>query len=365
MRSLKNQEGTIFLTTMVVLLLMILTGSFFFAMSSGAFSYSKALERSAQSKYLADGALSRLFSTVTATQPTGTTFSNQSLGPGAHSGSITNIGGRFLATGSGNVINSTKTSTAEITPPTLNALNFAIAGGGNVQWTSTGGGSSNAVTGDIYTGGTATLNGTVAGNVSAAGSTITTTGTISGTQTTNYAPVVSFPTVDTSFYQSIANANGYYYNGDRSYSSGTFPAAPTGGVVYVNGNLTLYGVVTTTACIIATGDINMVKVGGTQPSVTINQYSNYPALMTINGSITQTCDGNSGDFDVDGLVYSGNNFTLTQNHDDVTINGSVLARGSVTTSFTSQSTVNTTYVAQNPPGFSSGSATTQIVSYNT
>lgn len=348
---------------MVVMLMMILTATFFFAMSSGSFAYVKGIEHSTQAKYLADAALSRLYSTVTATSPTGTSFTNQSLGAGTYGGSISAVsGGRYLATGTGAVSGITRTSTVELTPPPASALDYAITGGGNVTWTSSGGGGSNLVVGGVYTGGDASVNGTISGSVTAGGS-ITNGGTITGSQNANSSASVTFPTVDMAFYQAIASTNGYYYTSDRSYASGGVPAAPAGGVIYVDGNITFNGVQTTTACIVATGNITFQRVGGTQPFVTVNQFSNYPAIVA-NGNITYSCNGSSGKFDVNGLIYADGNIQLTQNQSDVDIDGVIVARGNVDTAFVSQSPVVVNYVPQSPPGLSTGSASLSIDSYN-
>ena len=102
--------------------------------------------------------------------------------------------------------------------------------------------------------------------------------------------------------------------------------------------------------------------------VTVNQYSNYPALMTQNGNISYTSTGNGGAYlTVTGLIYSGNNFTLSSgNHDVFTLTGSILARGTINTSgLTANNQSTLTFSSQSPPGFTpSGSTSTTIVSYN-
>jgi len=341
-----NARGTVFVTTMVTMFIMALTGAYFFDMSSHGMAYVKRIEHSAQSKYLADAALARIYSTVTSAAPTGASFSNQSLGPGTYTASISTVSGQYLATGTGNVLGVSRTATAEIIPPGISALNYLFTAGSSLSFSSTGGGASTNITGN---------------SLSPSGATFT--GIINRTGI-DYTGTPSFPVVDTSFYQSIASANGYYFNGDKTYANGTIPAAPAGGVIYVNGNLTLLGVQTTTACIIATGNILMDKVGGIQPAITINQFSNYPAMMTVNGSITHSCNGSSGSFIVTGLVYSGNNLTFTQNHTTLTVNGSILAKGAMSFAYTSNAVSNLSYVAQDPPGFSNPGASISIASYN-
>ena len=137
----------------------------------------------------------------------------------------------------------------------------------------------------------------------------------------------------------------------------------------MNGNLTIRGTQSTTAAIIATGNITIDKSGSVYPRVTVNQYSNFPALMTQNGSITFTTTGSASPdsyLTVTGLIYSGNNFSVsTGNHTNLTVTGSILAKGTYSTSgMTAWNVTGVDYTAQTPPGFTSSSGTMTVVSYN-
>ncbi len=330
---------------MVAMCMMILVGGSIFSITNNSVYFFNRLKKSNQANYLAQAGLAYALGTLNSSFTTSANYLSTTLGPGTYSATVTTSSGRTLVTATGTTDGVSRILTAEVTAPPASALNYLFASGSDLSFSSTGGGSSTNINGNTLSPSGPSFNGTISRT---------------GTDTTG---VPSFPVVDTSFYQSIASANGYYFNGDKTYASGTIPATPAGGVIYVNGNLTLLGVQTTTACIIATGNITMDKVGGTQPAIQINEFSNYPAMMTINGSIIYSCNGNNGSFIATGLVYSGNNLTFTQNQTTLTVNGSILARGSISFVFTSQTVSNLAYVAQNPPGFTT-TAVMAVKSYN-
>ena len=377
-----NQRGSVFLTTMVCIFLMSLTSGYMYQMSAYNSNFTNRLQQSTQAQILAEAGLNRAISTIRASWSAGSVANNfplTSLGNGSYDASVSTVSGRTLVSSVGTVNGVQRTVSAEVVAPTTSALNYVFAGGaisahvidpGTGQATGT-------ITGDIYAAGPLTLDGPVGGNLlNVTGnvygaSTVSTSSsvTVSGSQNQNWTQTVSFPTVDFSYYQTIATTNGYYYNSDQTFSSGTLPGSPGGGVIYVNGNVTIQGTQNVTACIIATGNITIQKSGSTYPRVTVNEYTNYPALMTQNGSIAFTSTGNGEAYlTATGLVYSGNNFSIdTGNHDAITITGSVLAKGVIDTDgMTAWNNLNVNYVSQSPPGVtSSGSATMTVRSYNT
>lgn len=375
---LKNQNGAVFLITMICVFLMTMVAGYIYQASSYNSHYINQLRRSTEAQMIADAGLAKALSTIRNNwNAVGGSFPTTTLGAGSYSTSVVSSGGRYLAKTTGTVQNHSRTASAEVKTPAASALNYVLAGGGSGEheFEAGSGQSSGTITGNIYMAGPLELEGPSSGGV------LTITGsvysqstievepnvTISGTQNQNWSTTVAFPTVDFSFYQNIATANSQYFNGNKTYASGTLPGSPAGGVIFVNGDITIEGTQTTTASIIATGNIMIQKSGSTYPGVTINQYQNYPALMTQNGSISYTSTGNGGAFlTTAGLIYSGNNFTIPNaNHTTFNITGSILARGIIDTSGVS-SYMNWTvaYAAQNPPGLSSSSSTMSIVSYN-
>lgn len=381
-KTLSNRRGTVFLTTMVCIFLMSTTSGYLYVMSAQNSHYANRLQKSTQALMLAESGLARALSTIQddwGTTSSDGNFPTTALGTGTYNASVSAISGRYLVSSVGTVQGVTRTVSAEVSPPAISALDFAIAGGSiaaHVIDPGTGQ-AAGTIIGDVYSAGPLTLDGptggtllSITGDVYGA-STISTASSVavSGSQTANYTTTVNFPTVDFSHYQTIATANSQYYSTSQTFASGGLPAAPSGGVIYVNGNVTIRGTQSTTACIIATGNILIEKSGSTYPRVTINQFGNYPALMTQNGNITYTTTGNASPdayLTATGLIYSGNGFTVdTGNHANLTVTGSILAKGVIDTDgMTAWNNFNVTYVEQNPDGFDNGDGDFEILSYN-
>ncbi len=288
---------------------------------------------------------------------------------------------RYLVTSVGTVGGVTRTASAEILAPdtsTAPTINYAIAGGSSSSHVLDSGTSSSpgAINGNIYMAGPITLDGpttggslVVTGNVTSLSTvTVNASASVSGTVSQNAATTGIFPSVDFTYYQAIAAANGFYFSTNKTYASGTIPASPAGGVIYVNGNLTIQGTQSTTACIIATGSITISKTGSTYPQVTITKFSNYPVLMTQSGAITFTTTGSGTAYlRATGLIYSGNNFAVTAgNHGELTVVGGILARGTINTGgMTSSNSLSVTYAEGIPAAFTdTEGSTASIRSYN-
>ncbi len=378
LKSLKDQTGSVFLTTMVCVFVMSLVGGFTYKTSTYNSAYINRLQQSMQAQQLAEAGLMRALSTVRTSWTAASTPSNfplTSLGNGTYDASVSSSGGRYLISSVGTIGTVTRTVTAEVTPPSGSVLDYMFAAGGNLDLDSGTGQSPGSVTGDVYAAGNMTLDGpasggqlTITGDANANGNlTSSASVSLSGTATPNYTQSEVFPTIDYSYFQAIAQANSQYVSGDVTYASGAIPANPAGGVIYVNGNITIRGTQNTTACIVATGNITIEKQGSTYPRVDINQYSTYPAML-VQGNITFTSVGNGGAYwNADGLVYAGGNISVSSgNHDSFTFNGSIVARGNITTlGMTAWNNLNATYVAQSYSGVTpGGSATATIRSYN-
>lgn len=377
--SICDHKGSVFLATMVCAFVMSLVGGYTYKMSTYNSSYINRLQKSMQAQQLAEAGLMRALSTIRTSWSSINTASNfpaTNLGNGSYDASITTSGGRYLVSSVGTVGSVTRTVTAEVTAPSTSALNYMFAAGGNIEMDSGTGQSPGTVTGNIYAAGNAQLDGpssggqlVITGSVYANGNvTSNSSVSISGSSNAHWATTESFPVVTYSYYQTIAQANGQYTNGNVTYASGGIPANPAGGVIYVNGNVTIRGTQSTTACIVATGNITIEKQGSTYPRVTVNQYSNYPAML-VQGNIQFSSNGNGGAYwNATGLVYAGGNIEVSSgNHDTFGFTGSVIARGNIqTTGLTAWNTLTGTYVAQSPPSVSGGggSSTATIKSYN-
>jgi len=156
--------------------------------------------------------------------------------------------------------------------------------------------------------------------------------------------VSDFPTVNFSYYQSIAN---HVETGAYTFSSGTYT-----GIWYIDGNVTFGSDVTLNGTVIATGNIDMKS----QSNITITSTLPYPALVS---------DGNyefnnAHNINITGLVFVGADLSgnlLTQKAEDITFIGSVLVAGNFNAQNSEDmSLIYNTEIASNPPpGFSGGS----------
>ncbi|OIO39657.1 MAG: hypothetical protein AUJ72_00275 [Candidatus Omnitrophica bacterium CG1_02_46_14] len=366
----RSETGTIFLATMVSMMIMILIGGFIFQLTSQDTRLVIQMKRSLQAQQLAEAGLARALSTLAASWSGGCTTSNVALGAGTYSTSRTLSGGRYLVSSTGTVEGVSRTTTAEVTEPVTSAFNYALAAGSELEFEIVG--QSFIVTGgDIYGGEEVEL------EAKASSSTITVgkidsggeievsgSGTITtGTQTEN-APQVTFPTVDFSYYQTIAQSTGTYYSGNKTFSTINSIPSPAGRVVFVNGNVTISASQSTTATIIATGSITIS--GGT---TTISPPSSQPAMLTQTGTIAISGTGasNPAGLSVTGLIYSGNNFTISGNHHTVTVNGLIVAQGELEGDYSGSAHNDLTVNYTNPGslfGISGGSGSGAITSYN-
>lgn len=369
--ALHTQGGAVFLTTLVCLLLATASAAGLYALTSQQSHLMTRMDRAQRALSLAESGLSAAISTLYTDYDSSSNAANfplTSLGGGQYDATVTVSGGRTLVSSVGTYEGVQRSVSAEVVPPADSAFDYALASGGEVDWDPGTGGSTGTLNGDIYAEGDVSVDGTVNGDIYTSSGSIS--GTNSGSQTTG-AGAVTFPVVDSSYYQAIAQANGYYYSSDTTFSSGSpIPSAPTGGVIFVSGNITITGDHATQACIFATGNVTITNSGNDRPNTTIQQYSTYPALVAL-GNITINSTGNAsqgGSFEADGLVYAGGDFHITGNHYDnprVEINGTIIARGDLKSETTSWTTLNLNYVKQAPPGFDVGNSTLQIASYNT
>jgi cytoskeletal protein CcmA (bactofilin family) len=126
---------------------------------------------------------------------------------------------------------------------------------------------------------------------------------ITGSKTTGSVAAVAIPNIDLTPYYNAALASGQVYNGNQHFSSGN--VAPSGGIMWVNGNLRISSSGQMIGCFIATGNIDITG-SGDQIKV-----ANYPAFVSRDGDVDLAGSGQThgliyvriGDFDTSG---SGN-----------------------------------------------------------
>lgn len=136
---------------------------------------------------------------------------------------------------------------------------------------------------------------------------------ISGTASEEAVAQVQIPDIDLTPYYNEALANGEVYNGNLTISAGEDPA---GGIMWVNGNLTISGNANFTGSYIATGDLS-VSGNGTLTSV-----DGYPTLVSRDGDISFT-----GQKAVDGLIYAKTgDYKQTGGNQ---LNGQIVVKGNI------------------------------------
>ncbi|MFC1467378.1 hypothetical protein ACFLQY_01610 [Verrucomicrobiota bacterium] len=210
------------------------------------------------------------------------------------------------------VRNYTETVAAEENDDASEAWEYAVFTGGQVSWSGSGtyNGSgtkmhssqpfvltgSGQVDADVYSPYQIELKGNACGldGNATAPAIDGKTQNITGVQSREPVDPIDFPDIDLIPYYQEALAHGQVYDGAPVIpASGTY--SPPGGILWVNGPLTLSGQVTINGCVIATGDINSSLSGG------MTRYGDYPTLISRDGDVKITSQG-----DYEGLLYVPN-----------------------------------------------------------
>jgi hypothetical protein len=192
-------------------------------------------------------------------------------------------------------------------PGGSSAFGFAVLADGEISWTGSGvfnGGSSIHANGLFTQAGCGELNaqvtsstrvtlkgesGFIDGDVTAPEVTGK-TDKITGTHTESSLGRVELPELDLMPYYNEALANGQVYEGSRTLSHAF---TPPGGIMWVNGDLTISGPDDITGCFIATGDIHCSGSGNH------HKVDSYPGFVSRDGSIKFSGSGR-----YEGLVYA-------------------------------------------------------------
>lgn len=243
-------------------------------------------------------------------------FPETSYGGGTYDVSVVPVGDNgavITSTGSYNSV--VEVAVADVERPASDALSldlgayeFMIAVGQDITWT--GGGIFHGsgvlvhANGEFRQSGSGVLNsdiessisvelkgnaGAINGNVFApevAGK----TGKVSGSIVTTNVPMLGMPDLDLTPFYIYALNHGAVHEGSLTLS-GSYSCP--GGILWVNGDLTVAGNGTMTGCFIATGDIKVT--GGS----TFIKVSDYPALVSRDGDIKATGGG-----DYRSLIYA-------------------------------------------------------------
>lgn len=370
---LKSQAGSIFLSTMISVFMMVIVGGAVFSLTSQDVTFINRLKKSAQAKHLAEAGLAAAIASLKTSWASNTTYPAAAIGSGTYQASVATVSGRTLVKSTGTVNNVSRSVSAEVTPSINSAIDYALASGSDLEYEFESSNSSGVVVGDMYSGDDMEFENnksnpptTVTGNVWAAddfewGSNVV----VTGTKTADYSAQVQFPTIDLGYFQAIAQANGQYFAGTKVYSSSQIPAAPAGGVIYVGGSCVIYGTQSTNATLVVAGSLAIQKTGNTYPKITITKTDTMPALIVM-GDATFQSQGNGGAYlTLKGFVYSGRNFTFKPDHSSLSLVGQLIARGMIEIDPESHSSSNVVYWAQNPAGVTASSSAFGVESYNT
>lgn len=139
-------------------------------------------------------------------------------------------------------------------------------------------------------------------------------GNVTGTATTGPVAAIPIPNIDLCPYYNHALANGEVHNGNL-HISGSSDIEPTGGILWVNGDLRISSSGNMIGSFIATGD---VTISGSGNQVKVEAY---PAVVSRDGDIDI-----SGNGQYHGLMYAKNGaFEKTGSGDTV---GSIFCAGS-------------------------------------
>jgi hypothetical protein len=141
---------------------------------------------------------------------------------------------------------------------------------------------------------------------------------ITGTKTVGAVPAITHPTLDLTPYYNHAVANGQVFTGPKTVNANT---VVPGGVMWVNGALSISGNINLTGCFIATADIQIAgngehySVNGYPAFVSRDSYIKMPGSKNVRGLMyTRVGDIEmSGGGSLQGQILCGNNFKKTGN----------------------------------------------------
>lgn len=343
----KNNKGAIFITTMIVILLIIMISSFMFYMISQDVFMARYIRDSSEAELIAEAGLNTAIATVA------TSFSNKNnaalfplttFGDGTYDVTVVQSGGRVLLSSAGVVRGVTRVVSAEVENLTSPSLNYAISSGININASG-----KIDITGGIHSNQNANLNGGPMvihddGALSAV-KFVHITGDVTYGSITESAPEVSIVTPNFTYYKNLAQTGGKYYSGNLNLSGSGAIASGTNGIVYVNNVANISGNYTLNGCLIAKN----INISGT---ITQTKVGEYPAFMSSqNLSI-------SGNINAHGLMYAGQNGNINANG---TIIG-ILTAASNNINLSSSGGLNVIFESENPPDLPA--AVFRIVSWN-
>jgi cytoskeletal protein CcmA (bactofilin family) len=217
--------------------------------------------------------------------------------------------------------------------PEMPAFEYAMVAGGELAFNGAGAITSTNGTTKIHANGNLAISGnaqsdvsfssstsmnvknvTVDGDISAPDLKVHNNATVTGSESEQSVPLVEIPDIDLTPYYNWANAHGEVRN-DFNMSGGSY--TPNGGVLWVNGSVTLSSSYTFTGTIIATGGIYMSGSGSITPTTTAF------AVVTRDGPEIR----NQSSGTIEGLIYAKNgDYVHTANG---RVEGQIIVKGNI------------------------------------
>ena len=334
-----NKKGAIFITVMLISMLLI-----FIAVSASNMLLQdvhmiKHLKRSTAAQYIAEAGvndgLATLINSGFAAKDTDFPLVNGSFGGGSYNTTIAEVSGRVLITSVGTYESVSRTVAVEVKDNTASALFYMMAAGNNLRLRAFFLGLAD-INGDLHANNDVTLRaqalalididpcgaGCCTGKVSAGGDISQSTGFLGYIQiagsTEEDAGSVLFPQFNYSYYEAQAQASGDYYSGNTTIGSigSTTNLTPGNGVIYVDGDATLYGTVNLYGGIVADeinirGQLHQIKSGD----------KNVIIAKATQGDISVFAEIEAEE----AIVYASRDFKVVSAFSRVTVTGSLLA----------------------------------------
>ena len=217
--------------------------------------------------------------------------------------------------------------------PEMPAFDYAMVAGGELSFNGAGSISTTNGTTKIHANGKVLISGnaqsdvsfssstsmdvknvTVDGDLSAPNMKVHNNATVTGSESEQAVPLVDIPDIDLTPYYNWANAHGEVRNG-FTMSGGTY--TPNGGVLWVNGSVTLSSSYTFNGTIIATGGIHLSGTGSVSPTTTAF------AVATRDGPEIR----NQSSGTIEGLIYAKNgDYIHTANG---RVEGQIIVKGNI------------------------------------
>ena len=350
----RTESGSAFLAILALVLIIALTAGSVGMMLRQDAKNNKLIVERIQARQVADGAAQQALAMIAddfdrATNPT-SEMTSGTIGDGSYTVDIQSISGNIsVILADGTVGDKTERVKVFFRFPSSGEA-FQKGVFANDDFIASGGGSLGAVNHGSHSNQNTELKGhvEVRGDADSVGTTtVKGAASVDGTARSG-VDEINFPLLDFDHYYNIASSNGEIYTagGSGRYDMKNTTYTPTGGVMWVVGDVKISGHTTINGALFATGDIHQAG------QCELNQIGTLPAFVSRDGDIHLTGHGAS----LEGLVYAASGrIDVTGYH---RIYGGLIAWGEV---FTRGNFGVLDYVAQDPE--TAGSEVVEILAW--